>query len=165
VDRVASATGTTPSTGATEVPGNSKELDERAEALKTPNVRSHWQNVHRSTKGTKVTKALVAPADNMMGKAAELKAEEDELEKTKDGEAKSDTKPPKWEDCDTEKPLAVVRKAIRGKASVDRIPIRLLSGNWKACGAGTRSGPQSWEMRQGALDFCPRRSGWKTALL
>lgn len=106
------------------IPADSKELGERAEALKV--AIDQLQKERRLTKGTKVTKALVAFADNMMTKATEMKVKEVELErKTKDEKAKSDAKPLEWDNCDTEKTLAVVRKTLQEKASMHRIPIHL----------------------------------------
>ena len=106
------------------VPADSKELAEKAEALKA--TIDQLQKEHRLTKGTKVTKALVAFADNMMTKATEMKVEEVELEKkTKDEEAKSDAKPLEWDSRDTEETLAVVRRGIQEKPSMHRIPIHL----------------------------------------
>jgi hypothetical protein len=107
-------------------PADSKELGERAEALKT--TISQLQQERRLTKGAKVTKALVAFADNMMTKVAEMKVKEVELEKkkTNDVEVKSDdTKTLERDQRDPEKTLAVVRKAIQDKASMHRIPIHL----------------------------------------
>ena len=106
-------------------PVDSKELGERAEALKT--TIDQLQKERRLTKGTKVTKALVAFADNVMTKVTEMKVKEVELEKqTKDEEAKSDdTKVLEWDKRDPEKTLAEVRKAIQEKASMHRIPIHL----------------------------------------
>ena len=106
------------------IPANSKELGERAEALKT--TIDQLQKESRLTKGAKVTKALSAFADNMMTKAMEMKVKEVELEKeTKDERAENDTKNPELDSCDPEKTLAVVRKAIQEKASMHRIPIHL----------------------------------------
>ena len=107
----------------TNIPADSKELGERAEALKT--MISQLQKERRLTNGTKVTKALVAFADNMMTKATEMKVKEVELEKAKDGEAESDTETLEWDNCDPEKTLAAIRKAIQEKASMHRIPIHL----------------------------------------
>ena len=109
----------------TYVPADSKELCERAEALKA--AIDQLQKERRLTKGTKVTKALVAFSDNMMTKATEMRVKEVELEKkkAKDEEAKSDTKPLERDKYDTGKTLAVVRKAIQEKASMHRIPIHL----------------------------------------
>lgn len=105
-------------------PADSKELGERAEALKS--TIDQLQKERRLTKGTKVTKALVAFADNMMTKATEMKVKEVELEKTEDEEVKSDnTKALELDKRDQEKTLAVVRKAIQEKASMHRIPIHL----------------------------------------
>ena len=108
----------------TYAPADSKGLGERAEALRA--AIDQLQKERRLTNGTKVTKALVAFADNMMTKATEMRVKEVELEKkTKDGEAESDTKPLEFDNYDTEKTLAAVRKAIREKASMHRIPIHL----------------------------------------
>lgn len=108
----------------TYVPADSKELCERAEALKA--AIDQLQKERRLTKGTKVTKALVAFSDNMMTKATEMRVKEVELEKkAKDEEAKSDTKTLECDNYDTGKTLAVVRKAIQEKASMHRIPIHL----------------------------------------
>jgi hypothetical protein len=107
----------------TYVPADSKELGERAEALKA--AIDQLQKERRLTKGTKVTKALVAFSDNMLTKATEMRVKEVELEKPKDEEVKNDTKPLEFDKCDTEKTLAVVRKAIQEKASMHRIPIHL----------------------------------------
>ena len=105
-------------------PADSKELGERAEALKA--TIDQMQEERRLTKGAKVTKALVAFADNMMTKATEMKVKEVELEKkSKDEEVESDTKTLERDACDPEKTLAVVRKAIQEKASMHRIPIHL----------------------------------------
>ncbi|KAF9647522.1 ankyrin [Thelephora ganbajun] len=105
-------------------PADSKELGERVETLKT--TISQLQNERRLTKGTKVTKALIAFADNMMTKATEMKVKEVELEKeTKDEEVKGDSKSPEKDDCDPGKTLAVVRKATQEKALMHRIPIQL----------------------------------------
>ena len=54
---------------------NAKELGEKAETL---NDQLH--KAHRSTRGTKAAKALVAPADNTMVKAAEMEVKQDEEE-------------------------------------------------------------------------------------
>ena len=106
------------------VPADSKELGEKAEALKA--TIDQLQKERRLTKGTKVTKALVAFADNMMTKATEMKVKEVELEKkTKDEGAKGGPKPLEWDNRDTEKTLAVVRKGIQEKPSMRRIPIHL----------------------------------------
>ena len=108
----------------TYVPVDSKELGEKAEALKA--TIDQLQKEHRLTKGTKVTKALIAFADNMVTKATEMKVKEVELEKkTKDEETKSGTKSLEWDNRDTEKTLAVVRKGIQEKPSMRRIPIHL----------------------------------------
>jgi len=105
-------------------PADSQKLGERAEALKT--TIGQLQKERRLTKGTKVTKALVAFVDNMMTKATEMKVKEVELEKKTKDEAKSDgTKVSERDNCDPEKTLAVVRKAIREKASMHRISIHL----------------------------------------
>ena len=107
------------------LPAESKELGERAEALKI--TIDQLQKERRLTKGAKVTKALIAFADNMLTKATEMKVREVELEKqTKDEEVKGDdTKPLEWDTRDPEKTLAEVRKAIQEKASMHRIPIHL----------------------------------------
>lgn len=106
------------------LPADSKELGKRAEALKA--MVDQLQKERRLTNGAKVTKALVAFADNMMTKATEMKVKEVELEKAKDEDVKSDgTKVSEWDRCDSEKTLAVVRKAIQEKASIHRIPIHL----------------------------------------
>lgn len=106
------------------IPADSKELGERVEALKA--TVDQLQKERRLTKGTKVTKALVAFVDNMMTKATEMKVKEVELEKkTQDEEVKGDTKVLEWDSRDPEKTLAVVRKAIQEKASMRRIPIHL----------------------------------------
>ena len=106
-------------------PADSQKLGERADALKT--TIGQLQKERRLATGAKVTKALVAFADNMMAKATEMKVNEVELEKkTKDEEVKSDsTKVLERDNCNPEKTLAVVRKAIREKASMHRIPIHL----------------------------------------
>ena len=113
------------STNSSHPPADSKELGEKAEALKT--TIGQLQKEHKLTKGFKVTKALVTFADNMMMKAKEMKVKEVELEKKmKDEEVKSDdTKALERDKCDPEKTLAVVRKAIQEKASMHRIPIHL----------------------------------------
>jgi hypothetical protein len=107
------------------LPADSKELGERAEALEA--AISQLRKERRLTNGAKVTKALVAFADNMMTKATEMKVKEVELEKrTVDEKTKSDdAKALEWDKCDPEKTLAVVRKAIQEKASMHRIPIHL----------------------------------------
>lgn len=105
------------------IPADSKELGERAEALKA--MVKQLQTERRLTKGTKVTKALVAFADNMMTKATEMKVKEVKLEKTQDEEVKNDAKALEWDNRGPEKTLAVVRKAIQDKASMHRIPIHL----------------------------------------
>ena len=103
------------------VPVDSKKLAERAEALKA--TLDQLEKERRLVKGTKVTKALRAFADNMMTKATEMKVKEVELEKeTMDEQANGGFK---RDSCDPEKTLAVVRKAIREKASMYRIPIHL----------------------------------------
>ena len=51
---------------------NTKELGEKAETL---NDQLH--KAHRSTRGTKAAKTLVAPADNTMVKAAEMEVKQD----------------------------------------------------------------------------------------
>lgn len=109
----------------TYIPANSKELGERAEALKT--TIDQLQKERRLTKGTKVTKALSAFADNMMTKATEMKVKEVELENeaTEDDKAGDDTKISELDNRDPEKTLAVVRQAIQEKASMHRIPIHL----------------------------------------
>jgi hypothetical protein len=108
----------------THVPADSKELGEKAEGLKA--MIDQLQKERRLTKGTKVAKALIAFADNMMTKATEMKVKEVELEKkTKDEEVKSSTKPLEWDNRDTEKTLAAVRKGIQEKPSMRRIPIHL----------------------------------------
>ena len=63
------------------IDGNAKELGEKAE-----NLNDQLHKAHRSTRGTKAAKALVAPADNTMVKAAEMEVKQDDLEKTKDEE-------------------------------------------------------------------------------
>ena len=124
------------------LPADSKELGERAEALKA--TIDQLQKERRLTKGAKVTKALVAFADNVMTKATEMKVKEVELEKqTKDEGVKSDDAKvlqwstlsngqrftmdgaSEWDQPDPEKTLAEVRKAIQEKASMHRIPIHL----------------------------------------
>jgi len=106
------------------VPADSKELGERAEALKR--TIDQLEKEHRLVKGAKVTKALSAFADNMMTKATEMKVKEVELEnETRDEKAESETKAVEWDSCDPEKTLVVVRKAIQEKASMHRIPIHL----------------------------------------
>ena len=106
------------------VPADSKKLGERAEALKA--TINQLGKERRLIKGAKVTKAISAFADNMMTKATEMKVKEVELEKeTKDEKAKSSTKTLEWDSCEPEKTLAVVRKAIREKATMRRIPIHL----------------------------------------
>jgi hypothetical protein len=106
------------------VPADSKELGERADALKT--TIGQLQKEGRLTKGAKVTKALSAFTDNMLTKATEMKVREVELEKeTEDKKAESDTKALELDSCDPEKTLAVVRQAIKEKASMRRIPIHL----------------------------------------
>ena len=108
----------------TYIPANSKELGERAEAMKT--TIDQLQKERRLTKGTKVTKALSAFADNMMTKATEMKVKEVELEKeAKDDEVEVDTETSELDNRDPEKTLAIVREAIREKASMHRIPIHL----------------------------------------
>ena len=108
----------------TYAPVDSKELGERAEALRA--AIDQLQKERRLTKGTKVTKALIAFVDNVMTKATEMRVKEVELEKkTKDEEVKNDATPLEYDKCDTEKTLAVVRKAIQEKASMHRIPIHL----------------------------------------
>ena len=112
------------SVDSSHLPADSKKLGERAEALKA--TIDQLQKERRLTKGAKVTKALVAFADNMMTKATEMKVKEVELEKTKDEEIKSDeAKALEWDKRDPQKTLAVVRKAIQEKASMHRIPIHL----------------------------------------
>lgn len=106
------------------LPAESKQLGERAGTLKA--TIDQLEKERRLTKGTKVTKALTAFADNMMTKATEMKVKEVELEKgTRDEKAESDIKPLEYDDCDPGKTLAVVRKAIQEKASMRRIPIHL----------------------------------------
>lgn len=108
------------------IPGDSKNLGERAEALKA--TIEQLERERRLIKGAKVTKALSAFADNMMTKATEMKVKEVELEKetkTKDEKVESNTAVLRWDSCDPEKTLAVVRKAIEEKASMHRIPIHL----------------------------------------
>jgi len=106
------------------MPADSKQLGERTEALKTTIDR--LEKERRLTKGAKLTKALSAFADNMMTKATEMKVKEVELEKeTGDEKEESDTKALEWDSCDPEETLVVVRKAIREKASMHRIPIHL----------------------------------------
>lgn len=105
-------------------PEDSKKLGERAEALKV--TVDNLEKERRLTKGSKVTKALSAFADNMMTKATEMKVKEVELEKeTRDEKTEDDAKALKWESCDPEKTLAVVRRAIQEKVSMHRIPIHL----------------------------------------
>jgi len=107
------------------IPADSKELGERVEALGA--TIKQLQKERRLTKGTKVTKALVAFSDNMMTKSTEMKVKEVELEKkAQDGEVKSnDTKGLERDNHDPGKTVAVVRKAIQEKASMRRIPIHL----------------------------------------
>jgi hypothetical protein len=100
------------------VPADSKELGERAEALKA--MVDQLEKERRLIRGTKVTKALSAFADSMMTKATEMKVREVELEKEAE-----DEKALEWDNRDPEKTLAVVRKAIQEKASMHRIPIHL----------------------------------------
>ena len=93
-------------------PAESQQLGEKAEALKT--TISQLQKERRLTNGTKVTKALVAFADNMMTKAAEMKVKEVELEQEeRDEGAKSDkTKVLEKDKCDLEKTLQVRRAFV-----------------------------------------------------
>jgi hypothetical protein len=105
-------------------PAGSKELGERAESLKT--AIDQLQRERRLTKGTKVAKALSAFTDNMLTKATEMRVKEVGLEKeTRDEGAKDETKALECDQCDPEKTLAVVRKAIKEKPSMHRIPIHL----------------------------------------
>jgi len=107
------------------IPADSKELGERVEALRA--MINQLQKERRLTEGTKVTKALVAFADNMMSKTTEMKVKEVELEKkARDEEVKSDTKALEWDNCDPGKTVAVVRKVIQEKALIRRIPIHLV---------------------------------------
>jgi len=107
------------------LPADSKELGERAEVLKA--TVDQLQKERRLTRGTKVTRALVAFADTMMTKATEMKVKEVELEKQTEGEEvkSDDTKVLERDNRDPEKALVEVRKAIKEKASMHRIPIHL----------------------------------------